>query len=187
MKNALILHGTLGNSKENWFPWLEKELIKNGYKVWLPDLPGANQPNLQRYNDFIFGNSDWKFDSESVIIGHSSGAQTVLKILEDLPDEVKIDTAVLVAGFTGDVDYPPNIELKDLTFDWNKIRSNVKRIILLHSDDDPFVPTEQGENLKVKLNAELIIRSGEKHYSISTGGEKFKELPIVLELLNIKG
>ena len=31
MKNALILHGTQGNSGENWFPWLKKKLEEKGY------------------------------------------------------------------------------------------------------------------------------------------------------------
>ena len=26
MKNYFIIHGSFGNSKENWFPWLENEL-----------------------------------------------------------------------------------------------------------------------------------------------------------------
>lgn len=41
MKNALILHGTdfekTGKQRENnWFPWLERELARLGYQVWLP-------------------------------------------------------------------------------------------------------------------------------------------------------
>jgi len=27
MKNALIIHGTEGYPKENWFPWLKKEIV----------------------------------------------------------------------------------------------------------------------------------------------------------------
>lgn len=30
MKNYFIIHGSFGNSQENWFPWLEKKLTKNG-------------------------------------------------------------------------------------------------------------------------------------------------------------
>lgn len=30
MKNYFIIHGSFGNSQENWFPWLEKELSGGG-------------------------------------------------------------------------------------------------------------------------------------------------------------
>ena len=70
MKNALILHGLSSGHSGNWFPWLEKELNQNGYKVWVPDLPQADKPNIDRNNAFIFAN--WKFDNDSIICYHSS-------------------------------------------------------------------------------------------------------------------
>lgn len=30
MKNYFIIHGSFGNSQENWFPWLEKQIIGGG-------------------------------------------------------------------------------------------------------------------------------------------------------------
>ena len=88
MKNALILHGTTGNSKENWFPWLKNKLENKGFRVWLPDLPGADLPSLKRYNNFLLDNKEWEFNSESVIIGHSSGAIAILALLDKLPGSV---------------------------------------------------------------------------------------------------
>ena len=33
MKNYFIIHGTYGHNKENWFPWLENELTKQGFEI----------------------------------------------------------------------------------------------------------------------------------------------------------
>ena len=81
MKNALILHGTDGKSTHNWFPWLKSELEGKGWKVWVPDLPEADKPDIERYNTFILS-SDWEFNAQSVIVGHSAGAVEVLGLLD---------------------------------------------------------------------------------------------------------
>lgn len=47
MKNAIILHGTLGSPRGNWFQWFKNELTKKGYKVWSPDLPNSDEPNQE--------------------------------------------------------------------------------------------------------------------------------------------
>src|SRR5258708_27654173 len=88
MKNALILHATDNTSQGNWYPWLKGELEKKGYIVWCPDLPHAEKPSVRRYSKFIFGNKDWKFDKDSVFIGHSSGAVAVLLFFPTPPHEV---------------------------------------------------------------------------------------------------
>lgn len=97
MKNALILHGAGNNSQGNWFPWLKSNLEKKSWNVCSPDLPNPDAPNF-RWIETIFSNESWKFNADSAIIGHSAGATLILRILERLPEGVKIDTAVQVAG-----------------------------------------------------------------------------------------
>src|SRR5664279_4804219 len=104
MKNAIILHGTDATSKDNWFPWLRKELRNDGWKVWVPDLPKANKPNIERYNKFLFANKEFHVDQETVFIGHSSGAVAILGLLQELPADVVVDRAILVGAFNKDLD-----------------------------------------------------------------------------------
>jgi len=88
-------------------------LEKCQWKVWLPDLPKADEPNVERYNKFLFKNDDWQFNSDSILIGHSSGAVAIFGLLQVLPDEVQVDTCYLVGAFKDDLGWDPLKSLND--------------------------------------------------------------------------
>lgn len=180
MKNAVILHGTGGNSKGNWFPWLKKELEKKGYKVWVPDLPDANRPNVGNYNPFLFNN--WDYNDETILIGHSSGSVAILSLLDHLPKNVQVRKSILVAGFTDDLGWDVLNGMFINEFNWENIKKRSKEFVLFHSDNDPYVDLQHGKKLKKLLNAKLVIKKGAEHFSLE-GGDKFKELPIILPYL----
>ena len=182
-KNALILHGTGGNSTSNWFPWLKQELEKIGYEVWVPDLPGAGEPNVKRYTEFLL-NSDFEFGPDTIIIGHSSGSVEIFGLLKSLSDGINIGPVFLVGSFKDDLGRE---DLKGLflePFDFELIKRKAKKFVFFHSDDDPFCPLDHAKYLSEKVNGELVIIPGQKHFSISTSGEKYKEFPELLEKIN---
>lgn len=183
MKNALILHGTSNTVHDNWFPWLKEELVKKGYKAWIPSLPGADRPNIERYNNFIF--PKWKFDKESVLIGHSSGAVAILGILENLPEGVVIERAIFVAGLKDneDLKWEALDELFTKPFEWEKIKSHCKKFIILHSDNDPYATLSHAQHLAEKLKGDLVIFKDQKHFSVTTMGEVYRRFPQILEYL----
>src|SRR5690606_3221876 len=109
--------GTGGSSKENWFPWLKAELEKRQWNVWLPDLPRADEPNVKRYNKFLFQNKDWQFNKDTIVIGHSSGAVAIFGLLQELPDGVQVDTCYLVGAFKDDLGWDSLKSLFDAAFD----------------------------------------------------------------------
>lgn len=189
MKNALILHGAGNNSQGNWFSWLKSELEKAGYRVWSPDLPNSDVPIQHDWLDTIFSNHDWKFDSDSVIVGHSSGATLILRILEKLPKNVKIKKAILVAGpvqkGANKPEYFPYKE--DLTkepFGWAKIKASCAKFNLIYSDNDKYeCGQDQGKIVYEHLGGELIIKQGQGHFNLEVGMQ-YKKFPLLLELIN---
>ena len=183
MKNALILHGTDGNSKENWFDWLRVELEKKDWKVWVPDLPQAEKPNIERYNEFIFANTDWQFSEESILIGHSSGAVAILGLLQALPDTVQVDTCYLVGVFRNDLKWDALKELFVKPFNYDLIKKKAKRFVFIHSDNDPYCPLEHAEFLAKKLDGQLIVKKRQKHFSIGSYGEEYVKFPFLLDLI----
>lgn len=178
MKNVLILHGTGNNSQGNWFPWLKKELERRGYKVWVPDLPDADYPNTKKYLKHIFSN--WQFDEDSIVVGHSSGAVAILGFLQNLPENVVIKKAILVSAFKDNLDWDALNGLFEEPFNWEKIKAHVKKIVLYHSDNDPYVPLSHAQYLKEELDAELIIKKGQGHFNLEVGPQ-YKQFPKLLE------
>lgn len=177
MKNALILHGTANNHTGNWFPWLTEELQTRGWKVFCPDLPHAERPNIKRYTKYITDN--WMFDSESVIIGHSSGAVEILGLLSQFPKDLVISQAILVSGFTDNLGDAKS-ELFLEPFDYEYIQKKAKRFVIFHSDTDPYVPLYHGEKLASYLGGELVILKDQGHFNLEKGPQ-YKQFPLLLE------
>ena len=187
MKNALILHGAGNNSSGNWFPWLKLELEKKGYKVWSPDLPNSDIPVESQWLNVIFKNKQWVFDRDSVLIGHSSGATLILRILEKLPEGAKIKKAILVAGpiDKGTIKkfWPYKEDLTKDPFSWQKIKSACQEFILIYSDNDPYdCGIRHGKVIAERVNGSLILKTGQGHFNLEVG-LKYRQFPWLLEYI----
>lgn len=180
----VILHGTGSSHEGNWFPWLKAELEKLGHEVWVPDLPDADRPNISKYNQLLL-NSDFDFNN-SVVIGHSSGAVATLGLLEALPQDITLNTAILVGAFTKRLSESPSWgmlrELFDEPFDYESIKQKSDQFIFVHSDDDPYCPIDQAKFLSEKLGGKLHRLTGMGHFSKALD-PRFDTLPELLEII----
>lgn len=182
MKNAVILHGTDGAPDHNWFPWLKTKLEAQGYEVWIPHLPGNHTPNREVYNNFLFSRN-WDF-TDNIIVGHSSGAVSVLNLLMDKRCP-KVKLALMVSAWAKDVPngYDEDTEqFKNLFptdgFDFELIRQKADKIEFLHSKNDPYCPLEDAKYLAHELKADLTILDHGVHL-----GSEYKKLPEVWKLI----
>lgn len=178
MKNALILHGTKANPHSNWFDWFKGELEKSGYKVWVPELPGADQPDMATYQKFLLA-SNFDFNDETLIVGHSSGALAVLSLLEVL--DKKIDTAVMVGV------YRPEERSYSTggPIDTQKVKGKAKRFVFVHSDDDPVCPLEGAKYFAEALGGELVVLPGNQHFAVQQD-PKHNKLPELVRILHLE-
>lgn len=184
MKRAVVLHATDRKPDEIWLPWLKVQLEARGYEVWAPELPGNHTPNYQAYNDFLFS-QDWDV-ADNIVIGHSSGAVSVLNLLMDERCP-KIKLGVMVSAWAGGM---PNGHFDEGQFDhmfhedgfdFARIKANADNLAFLHSDDDPYCPLEQAEYLAAELDAPLKVMHNAGHIS----GD-MKELPELWEMIEEK-
>lgn len=184
---VLLLHGTGGNHESSWFPWLKNELEALGHEVWVPDLPQADKPNIQRYNNFLLSNN-WEFH-DSLIVGHSSGSVAILGLLEALPKPTQVNTSILIGTFTERLSDSPSWgmlkELFEKPFDYETIKRRSGKFIFIHSVDDPYCPIEQAEELHQKLGGEFIRYTDKGHFSRHLDPQ-FEKFPELLEIIKQK-
>ncbi|MDO8265407.1 MAG: alpha/beta hydrolase [Candidatus Saccharibacteria bacterium] len=183
MKRFLILHGIDGSPDSNWFMWLKGVLIGKGYEVWLPQLPDSHKPNTEKYNKFLLSNKKFKFDEDTVIIGHSAGAVEILSLLQELPKNTKVAGAILVSAFIDNLNWDALDELFINPLDFEKIKSHCSKFVFVHSDNDPYCPLQQAEFLTEKTDGELIIFEGQGHFNLELGPQ-YKKFPEIIEIIN---
>jgi hypothetical protein len=185
MKNAIILHGTLGSPKGNWFDWLKEELEQKGLKVWLPQLPRAEQPSLREWSEFVRDNCPFVVNENTLIVGHSSGAVLALILAQQNPELVGGVVAVSVFH-ENSLDWEPNSRLFDVEFDWPKIQANAKQLLFVHSDNDPYVPLDQAKYVADNCKAELEVIPGQGHFNLEYS-VAYKVFSKLLKLIQQKG
>lgn len=183
MANFLILHGTGGSPKSNWFMWLKGILIGQGHEVWLPQLPYSDTPNAKTYNKFLLANKNFTFNDQTILIGHSSGAVSILNLLQELPFGTKIKAAILVSAFKNDLSWDALENLFPEPFDFDTIKSKCGSFTFIHSDDDPYCPMEHAEYLASMTGGELIVFEGQGHFNTEVGPQ-YKQFPELLQFID---
>lgn len=186
MRNIFIIHGSYGNPKENWFPWLKGELEKLGHHVILPQFP------IPETQDIAYGGhqlSAWidtfdeykKFMSdETILVAHSRGCVFTYRILER---QIPLHAAFLVAPWITYRWYPKGWTKIDSfhkdPFDWEKMKKGAAHIEVFQSTNDE-IPVAEGKEVAINLGAEFVLVKDAGHFNVAAD-PKFREFDLLLE------
>lgn len=177
MSTVFIIHGIGGSPKENWFPWMKKEIESEGHCVIVPEFPNSDAPNLNEWMEHMKKYDD-SIDEETVFIGHSLGGMFILRLLEQMQKPIK--AVFLVAGVTGPTDgldfAPLMTTFTTPPLDEKIIRKNGGTIHMLHTDNDPYVSLKNAETLARKLGVTVEVIKDGGHLNASAGYTTFPEL-----------
>lgn len=177
MTNVFIFHGFEANPDANWFPWLKEELEKKGYTVFVPEMPDSGSPKLDAWMKHMEQYKD-KIDENTIFVGHSLGCPFILHLLQNLDHPIK--AAFLVSAFVGELGpvFDPFIgDISIREFNWEKIRKNCAKFVIINSDNDPYIPLEKAKELHEKLSgSDLKIFPARGHLNLGTGFFTFEEL-----------
>jgi len=178
-----LFHCWGGDGRSCWSGWLADHFRSKNIEVVAPDFPDTSNPNLD----------DWlaevrkqvpKFDpkDEWVLIGHSLGCPTILRLLESFGENEHVKATILVTGFAKDLGIPEIANFVDKDFDWDKINNSSDKFVVINSDNDPFIELSEGERLAKLLNTDLIVEHGAGHINEGSGFTKYERL---LEIIQI--
>jgi predicted alpha/beta hydrolase family esterase len=184
MKNAIIFHGTSCTPDSYWFPKTKTFLETLGYEVWVPQLPGADNPQLSAWLPVALSGT---YTKDTVIIGHSAGAPLVLSVLENIG--VTIHKAVLVAGFARILRSDKGIPQPILqpSYNWEVIKKAAKDIVYINSQNDPWtIDQEEGLYMWQKTGGTLICRSGEGHMGSDSFHQPYTRFPLLEKILEVE-
>ena len=180
-RRVFVIHGYQSHPKDCWFPWLKKELVKRGCKVFVPRMPNPARPEKSSWVQEI-KRAVGAPDENTFLVGHSLGAIAIIRYIETLRKNQKIGGAIFVAGramgrktFGGRYGRISSFFKNPIS--WRKIKRRCKKFTGLYSADDPVVSTENGRLLKQKLGAKFILVNNKGHFSRS---DKVYKLPAAL-------
>lgn len=175
---VVFLHGKDKTPEDIWYPWLKNKVEEKGFEFIAPELPNTHDPILEKWLNKIDKTNP---DKDTILIGHSRGGLAILRWLEQLDKDKKVDKVILVAANN------PLIEEKNKKKDthgfyelgplnFNKINSHCDKFIVIHSKDDHWVPFKSGKENAEKLNAKFKIYENKRHF-----GFGINEVPEILE------
>lgn len=180
-----IIHGWGGNPKEGWFPWFKEKMTAVGHEVFIPAMPNAAEPKIEEWVTFL-ASQVGQPDENTILIGHSIGAQAIMRYLETI--DQRIDKAIFVAGWFTLKDLESDEEWViakpwlEIPIDFEKVKRNTKQIQVILSTNDSWVPLEENKEIfEKRLNGNVITLANKGHLS---GEHGVFELPEIMNLID---
>lgn len=177
MKKVFIVHGMNSSPNKAWRPWLMGELAKKDIWACSLAMPGVDRPDCNEWVAVL--RNAIEEEKEVYLVGHSLGVRAVLRYLEQ--DNVHIKGAVLVSGRYGKPASTGLESFYDQPVAIEKVIRHCDRFVVIHGDNDPNVPYEDGKLLAENLGCQLITIPNGGHLS---GKAQCFELPELLQALN---
>lgn len=182
MSNYFIIHGSLGNPTENWFPWLADTLIKDGKNVIIPSFPGGEKQNFDNWSKLLkYYLELGLINDETVFICHSIAPIFICKFL--IKNKIEAKALISVAGFNALL----NCELDEInkTFlmeqkELQKVEKYIKYIYCIYSDNDPYISRDHLEQFIHDVQAGKALIEGAGHFNTASN---YKEFPQILDAI----
>lgn len=145
-----------------------------------PDAPKI-EPWINKLKEIVVTSR-----KNDILVGHSIGCQTIIRFLEGLSNGQKVDKVIMVAPWLtlNNLESDESWKIADpwlkTPIDFSKVKTKANSFTAIFSDNDPWVPLDNQDDFKERLNSEIVIEHNKGHFS---GDDEITQLPIVLKVL----
>ncbi|MFC0673858.1 RBBP9/YdeN family alpha/beta hydrolase [Brachybacterium hainanense] len=179
-RRALIFHGYGATPADHWFGRLAEQLGACGISTEIPALPDPGDPHPGRWEDAVRAALGTP-DEQTIVIAHSLGCLSVLRVLRSLPDPWGLGMLILVSGFTEPLPALPELDRFIAGgCDATRLPGRIDRLLVVRSDDDPIVPPPHTDRVAEQLGVTARVVPGAGHFLAADG---VTELPLVRDAI----
>jgi predicted alpha/beta hydrolase family esterase len=172
-KQVLFLHGWTNRRPEgNWQRLAAVALRQQGHQVHYPQLPSPDQPRFAEWAEVALNElaqiAEANRGEEVVVIGHSLGAVTWLKLVSEGLAPSLVSRVLLVAP----ADPELLIDIPDFILDVAAAAPAVRAVantLVVGSDEDPWQPNGIEATFSTPLDVPVVVVPGARHFSLSDG------------------
>ena len=175
-KQVIVLHGWRNRRWEgHWQREAAAALRKQGHQVFYPQLPSTDEPRFADWSEVVLAElalaREANQGEELVVIGHSLGSVTWLKLVELGLIEAPVSRVLLVAP----ADPELLLDIADFVFDPAKVdvSRGAASTLIVGSDEDEWSPRGIERTFADSLGVPAVIIPGAKHLSLADGWGKW--------------
>ncbi|MBO1199204.1 serine hydrolase family protein [Staphylococcus simiae] len=174
MTDVIIVHSMYGDSHNHWYQWLQHNLTLEGYNVTLFNCESAANKTVNQWVEEMKKQIHIT-KQDTYFVTHGLGSITSLKYIELLDHH--IEGFFSIAGFKEDAeDIDLNVDLRDVTIDYDNIKAKVDHFYGLSSKNDKYVSYKETQRLMNALEGNLRIVEEGGHFLEQDGFKTFTTL-----------
>jgi predicted alpha/beta hydrolase family esterase len=177
-----------GHADSDCYPWLRQRLVERGFCGELATAPlqPPDAPDLAATVAAVREQlGPAARAARTLVLGHSVGAQAVMRAVAELPQDAQVGAVLLMAAWW-DVDrpWPTIVPWIETPFAWDRTRTVAQRCVVLLSTNDPFTADSARTRrlFEERLGADVHTHEGAKHFNAS---EEPAVLAVASELLGL--